>query len=281
MPRKGVKDEKKQPKNEFPGFSEKESTGPDPLAQPENVKIREGTGKSAPSENVSKGGIKMVKAKKEKLKEDERDPEEIEKQDEDPEKKPEVEKQGDENPEDKVEPEMEKEEDLSDLDEDEKKTYRALKARVKKVKKGEGLPQNPEEAATEAADAGHSATSKPVIESKPDIFVPPSEVEGDREQDIPNQELGKSAKPDLTKSPLFVNVTKQLEGIKAALSKKVDDLEKSVNDRLKNIHSDMEKIEKFYQGSFYKAASDEVGPEGLNAMPITKQIEKGKARFSS
>uniref|UniRef100_A0A6M3XX30 Uncharacterized protein n=1 Tax=viral metagenome TaxID=1070528 RepID=A0A6M3XX30_9ZZZZ len=253
MPRKGVKDEKKQPKNEFPGFAEKESTGPDPLAQPENVKIREGTGNSAPSENVSKGGIKMAKFKKEKLKENEEDKEEIEKQ----------------------------EEDLSDLDEDEKKTYRALKARVKKVKKGEGLPQNPEEAATEAADAGHSTTPKPVIESKPDIFVPPSEVEGDREQDIPNQELGKSAKPDLTKSPLFVNVTKQLEGIKAALSKKVDDLEKSVNDRLKNIHSDMEKIEKFYQGSFYKAASDEVGPEGLNAMPITKQIEKGKARFSS
>src|SRR3972149_6595827 len=89
----------------------------------------------------------------------------------------------------------------------------------------------------------------------------------------------KKYKTNLMKSPLFVSITKQMDSMQETLSRKVEALEKSVSDRLKNIKKDVEKIEKFYSQSFYKAASEEVNPEGIQAQSISKQIADGKVRF--
>jgi hypothetical protein len=156
-----------------------------------------------------------------------------------------------------------------DDDEEEKK-------KKKKAKKGEGHAVSPEESGAASDSAEHSTSPGMGVPSTQNVFTPPSSVSGKREQETP---MGKSVEPDLTKSPLFVNISKQMESLQEALSTKVDALEKSVNDRLGNIKKDMEKVEKFYEQSFYKAAGENVGPEALQSLSIAKQIENGTVRF--
>jgi len=166
---------------------------------------------------------------------------------------------------------IEKAED--DEDEEDKEDESSKK---KKAKKGAGS-LSPEESEAAGASEGHTTTPGLGVPSKPqDVFVPSSTVEGKREQSTP---MGKSVNTDLLKSPLFVNLTKQMDAMQDALTKKVDAIQKSVEDRMKNIKSDMEKIEKFYSQSFHKAISEEVGPEGIQSQSISKQIESGKIRI--
>lgn len=193
----------------------------------------------------------------------------------------EVEKAKDEDKKDDKEVEKAKtedDEDLSEMSEDEKKAYKALKGKVKpKLVKSEGSSLSPAEAGAKGASDSNTISSGASVPSKPqDVFVPQSSIHVSGEQKTP---MGKS----INDSPVFVNLTKQLDSMQAVLSTKVEALEKSVNDRMSNIKKDMEKIEKFYSGSFYKATSEGVGPEGktVQAENFSKQISDGKVRYSN
>lgn len=210
----------------------------------------------------------MVKTKKESVPEDEEkacktedgEPSEEEK------KKSKAKKEGDEDMEKTEETEEEKDVDMDD-DEDDKK----------KKKSADASGQNPEQAGNDSDNASHSMSPGQGVPSTQDVFVPSSDVDASRDQETP---MGKSVNPDLLKSPLFKQLSSQIDGIREAVSKKLDAVEKSVNDRLSNVMKDMGKIEKFYEKSFYKMHGEDVSPEGTKAEPISKQIESGKVRFS-
>lgn len=146
----------------------------------------------------------------------------------------------------------------------------------KKAKKAAGQSLNPEESASQSTTPEHTTTPGEVVGGKQNVFVPSSSVDGKREQETP---MGKGFEPDLQKSPLFVNISKQLEAMQAAMETKVEALQKSVDDRMKNIKSDVEKLEKFYSGSFYKAASEEVGPESIKQESFAKMLAEGKVKY--
>jgi len=176
----------------------------------------------------------------------------------------------------KEEEEVKKEEGM-DMDEEEEESEGKKKKKKKEAKKGEGSSLSPAESVQVGNQDPHTITPNFAVPSQgQDIFVPQSQVSVSREQSTP---MGKSVEPDLTKSPLFLNLSSQIDGIRDSVSKKVESLEKSVNDRLNNISKDMEKIEKFYNQSFYKAINENVAPEGTQAQSISKQISDGNVRF--
>lgn len=232
----------------------------------------------------------MVKAKKERLKENEDAEDEKPQEEEDMEKKKPVQtyKEGEADPDfkpsmqkaDEAEDQTEEETNGEPEEEDEDEEMKAKKK--KKVYKTDGLAINPEESAEQSQTAEHTTTTDSVINTRQNVFVPSSGIQVARTQETPMgvvPAIKKSATADLMKSPLFISITKQMDSMQEALSNKVAALEKSVSDRLKNIKTDVEKIEKFYSGSFYKAASEEVNPEGIQAQTISKQIEAGKVRY--
>ena len=143
--------------------------------------------------------------------------------------------------------------------------------------KGEGNSQNPEEASTASDSAGNSTSPGMGVPSTQNVFVPQSNVNVAREQSTPMDGMHKEI--DFTKSPLFLKMSDKFDELQKVMASKLEAVEKSVNDRLKNLKSDMEKAEKFYGQSFYKATSEGVGPEGLKQNTISKQIEDGKVRY--
>jgi len=177
-----------------------------------------------------------------------------------------------------------KEVDMDDDEEDEDDSEEEKERLKRKKKKGKKAVEddkedvkktgNPEEEGAKAAASGTITPGDPM--APPQVFVPTSNVTVSSEHVTP---MGKSVEPDLLKSPLWVGINKQLESMQDTLGKKVDSLQKSVDDRLKNIKTDMEKIEKFYSQSFYKAAAEETGPEGLKMESFSKQLERGEIRF--
>jgi len=238
----------------------------DPLSQPERDTGR-GIGEKKKKsrkmfKEMTEGGFKMEKKKViDEEVEKQEDKEEVEKEpaEEEAEKKKEV-----------SEDEVEKSEDSDEEEEDEEE-------KKKKAMKGESGGDNPEEDTSDATTPVNTITPEMSVPSAPqDVFVPPSSIDVAREQVTP---MGKSVNPDLMKSPLYKSLSVQIDGIREAVSKKVDALEKSVNDRLNNVLKDMDKIETFYKQSFYKAIDDGVGPEGIQSQSISKQIEAGKVRF--
>lgn len=147
----------------------------------------------------------------------------------------------------------EDDEDLSDMNEDEKKSYAALKSKVKKKLLKSGNSVNPQESAEQSESAEHTT---------------------------------KSVKMNLEKSPLYVSLSKQLENMEKAWDSKISALEKSQNDRLDNIKKGMaeikateEKMEKFYKQPLYKSAVDAMGPEAVKVGSIQEQKEAGKVRY--
>jgi len=165
-------------------------------------------------------------------------------------------------------PEEKAMEEVDEEDDDKKKK--------KKAKKAAGA-ESPSEDAASATDDNSTLSPGASVPSTPqDVFVPQSGISVAREQSTP---MGKSVEPDLLKSPLFVNLSKQLDGIREAVSNKITALEKSVNDRLNNVLKDMDKIEKFYKQSFYKAIDENVAPESVQRQSISKQIADGEVRY--
>lgn len=155
----------------------------------------------------------------------------------------------------------------------------------KKAKKGEGGGESPEEGAEAGAEATNTVTPGDMTGAKQDVMVPPSSVNVPETQTFP---ADKSADATAMKSPVYVALKKDYDALKQELAvatkdmreataKKLDAVEKSVADRLANIQK---AVDKFYSQSFYKAAGESVGPEGTQQLPIEKQLENGKARFS-
>lgn len=145
--------------------------------------------------------------------------------------------------------------------------------------KAEGSAVDPAESGAASNVSPNTLTPGYAVPDKAQhVLVPQSSINVSREQVTP---MSKSADVDLTKSPLFNNISKQMNDLQATLGNKVEALEKSVNDRLKNIKGDMEKIEKFYSQSFYKAAGENVGPEAVLRKGISEQIKDGAVRYSN
>ena len=256
-------------------FMQPTATSTDPLAQSEKVLGEEtNIDRFSVINKTNKGELEMAKKKviDEEIEAPE-DSEEEKKLKKEEEEKPDKEELEKESEDDKEELDKENEEEETAEDEDSEED----KKKKKKLKKEEGDGESPEDDTESATDANSTITPNLSVPSQgQDVFVPPSDVNVSREQETP---MGKSVNPDLMKSPLFVSLSSQIDGIRDAVGKKVDALEKSVNDRLNNVLKDMAKIEKFYKQSFYKAIDENVAPESTINVPISKQIEEGKIRF--
>lgn len=181
------------------------------------------------------------------------------------------------------EEETKKSEDLSDETDDKEETEEEKKK--KKAKKGEAGGENPEEEA-QASTTGSASTSPGMgVPSTQNIFVPQSNINvgGTSTGQSPSEThySGKSVQPDLMKSPLFVQLNKQLDEMKKASEKKLEAMEKSMTDRLANITKTLAKVEEFYNKPLYKGFAENVNPEAVQRKTISKQLEDGKVRFSS
>lgn len=150
------------------------------------------------------------------------------------------------------------------------------------AQKGTGSSENPEESATEGADSTHSTTSMPVINTKQDVFNPPSGVNTGRNATgtTPGQESysGKSANLDLMKSPLYAELSKSIAGMQKALNVRIEAMEKSVADRLVNVQK---ALDKWNTQSLYKGFDENNNPEAVMQKGITEQIRDGKVRYSN
>lgn len=186
--------------------------------------------------------------------------------------------------EDKVDKELEDEEDEEEDEEEEKKKKSKKK---KEMVKGEGT--NPEEDTSSATDA-NSTISPGNPASTQDVFVPSSSVSTGREAnhaaatgEAPSEvSYGKSAEPDLLKSPLYLEISKGLSSLQESMSKKLEAVEKSVNDRVANLQKALGEVEKFYKSPMYKAVSENSGAEALKKeSSVAEQIAKGQVRFSN
>lgn len=146
-----------------------------------------------------------------------------------------------------------------------------------------------EESPSESAEAGkkdsNTVTPGKMTGKPQNVFVPPTNIPGNRmgSGSSPGQEhyQGKSFEGDFQKSPLYVEMSKQMDNMSSAFSKKMDAVEKSVNDRMANILKMMEKIDKFNQSSFNKAYTENLTEKGIESEGVEKALKEGKARFAS
>lgn len=229
----------------------------------------------------SKEDDDMPKEEKEKLKtKKEEENEDVEKAHEEPD--------GDEAPKEKKkakkekkddEQEVEKEEELDDEEEDPKE-----KKKTKKGSEGSGL--DPEEDAADNDSDGNTTSPGAGVPSNQHVAFGPKtgDVGRNASGTTPGQEsyAGKSVSPELMKSPLFLELDGQIEGMKKAFDHKLDALNKSMNDRLANIQKGIDKVENFYKKApLYKAVEDSVGAEAAVKKGIKEQIAEGKVRYSN
>jgi hypothetical protein len=159
----------------------------------------------------------------------------------------------------KEDDEDEDEEPLTPEEEEEaRKMYRRYKAQ-----KGELGGESPSEQATAATQAGATITPGALTPSPPQhVYVPTTGVVGSRIASAPKTTgvspsdvtySGKSVNPDLLKSPLFVELNKSIDGIRMTMSKKLEAIEKSLNDRLANLNKTLIAVESFYEQPFFKS----------------------------
>jgi len=185
-------------------------------------------------------------------------------------------------PEKPEEEETKKSEDLSDETDDKEETEEEKK---KKAKKGEQGGENPEEEAQASTTGGASTSPGMGVPSTQNVFVPQSNINvgGTSTGQSPSEThySGKSASTDLMKSPLFVNINKQLDEMRKSYEKKLTAMEKSMTDRLANITKTLKNVEEFYNKPLYKGFAENTNPEAIRSKTISKQIEDGKVRFSS
>lgn len=180
-----------------------------------------------------------------------------------------------------AEPEMEKEAFEGKETEEEESEEEKKK---KKAEKGALGGENPEELVQESQTAGNTISPGAGTPSQSQhVLVPQSQISVSREQHTPMDGMHKSANPDLLKSPLFLNITKQMEALQDAMTSKMEAMEKSISDRLANMKKELatteEGLKKFYEQSFHKALGENVAPEATQQVTISKQLEDGKVRF--
>ena len=152
-------------------------------------------------------------------------------------------------------------------------------------KKGAESGEDPAQAGSSGADANSSISPGASTPSQPqNTFSPQSQVSTGREsgsagmagQTPSDVHYGKSV--NLTKSPLYVELNKQLSVMQKELNKRVEAMEKSVAARISNLQKSMDKVEKFYQQPFYKAAKDNTAVEQATKPQLAETIQK-QARF--
>jgi hypothetical protein len=189
-------------------------------------------------------------------------------------------------PEAKPEEELKKEEGMDEEEEETEEEKKKKKSKLK-AKKGEGLSENPEESAASGADGNSTISPGAIVPGKgQNVFVPQSSIKVSREQETP---MGKSAEPDLMKSPVYLGIMKQLDGMQEAIVKKTEAMgaaiQKSMEDRLANTKKEVDnmvnQMQKFYNQPMYKALGENVAPEGAKSETVSEQIAKGKVRFSN
>lgn len=176
-------------------------------------------------------------------------------------------------------------------EEDEEKYQKLYRKRCKKKKEVDLDEEEPddetlekeEENPEQAAERAETITDKPVIGQNQNVFVPQTQVEGEREATgkEPGQESysGKSARVDLRKSPLFLELSGKISQLDRNVKLRLDSIEKSVKDRVDDINKTTEKLEEFYKQPFYKAISENVAPEATLKKSIKEQIDEGQIRY--
>jgi hypothetical protein len=175
---------------------------------------------------------------------------------------------------------LKKEDEDDETEEEEEETEEEARK-----SEGSSLGQTPQESAESSSTDEHTTTPGKMTGKPQNVFTPQSGIPGNRMGTgrSPSEITysGKSVEPDLMKSPLFVELSGEIEDLQKAVAKKVDAIEKSVSDRLDNIQKSVEKIEKFYKQPFYKAIDENVSPESTTRKSIEKQLEDGKIRFTA
>jgi type I site-specific restriction-modification system R (restriction) subunit len=177
---------------------------------------------------------------------------------------------------------------MEELENDEEEDESGKKKKKKTVK-GELGGENPAEQACEANTAGNTISPNAGVPSTQQILANNSGIHVGREansvsgysQAPSDVSYGKSVNPDLLKeSPLYVGLSKEFEALQSTISKKLDSVEKSFNDRIANMQKKLEIIESFGKQPFYKSINENVNPEAVMSESISTQIAKGKVRYS-
>lgn len=273
-------------------FMPQEATGVDPLSQPAVVKGEPQDTATVPASQKLPEDQDVLGKQSELEDEDKED--EMAKETLKEDKKPTDEEgnliKAEEKPEDE-ETKRCKMEDLDDEDddsekEDEELTEEEKKKKKKKAKKGDGSGESPEEDTASATDDNSSTSPGMGVPSTQNVFVPNSNITVPgtvASGDTPSESTfsGKSVRTNLMKSPLFVNINKQLDEMRKSYEKKLTAMEKSMADRLTNITKTLKNVEEFYNKPLYKGFAENVNPEAVRSKTISKQLEDGKVRFSN
>ena len=248
----------------------------------------------AQEKSIDKEANKMGKACKIRIKEDEDDikrkatkedeDEEIEKkpvkmvdgkmikEDEDEAGKKKMRKEEEEEDEDAVEEKILKEDEDDDEEEDEEEEESTEKKKKKKTRKGELGGEDPEEQSETAASGSPKVPSKVTTDTSNNTGVT-----GERTatgKPTPSETTYKST--ELMKSPLFVELDKQLKSMTKSFEQRLDDMEKSIKTRMVNLQKTVSKVEEFYNKPFYKDV-DSSAPGTDNT--ISKKIKDGTVRY--
>ena len=177
----------------------------------------------------------------------------------------------------KVDMDEDEEVEKSEDEEDDKET----------TKKGSEGGENPEEDTSASTQAGSSTSPNMGVPSTQNVMHGSSGIAGARmatgNSNSPSSisYAGKSASMDLQKSPLFVELSKQIAELNNSVTAKLSAVEKSVNDRVANLNKSVEKVEAFYKQPFYKAVNENVSAEGVLSKGIQAQIDEGKVRYTN
>lgn len=205
--------------------------------------------------------------------------------------KPEMEKAPVEEDEEKLR--MKKEDEEDEETEEEKKKKKMKKAEEdeedEETEKGELGGENPQEDTASATDANSTLSPNAGVPSTQNVFVPQSNVRVSREsssgssmgQSPSEVSYGKSANTDLLKSPLYTQLSSQIEALKKSFEKKLEAIDKSMSDRVENLQKTAKQIEAFYKQPLYKSIDEDAAAEsGFAKKSIKEQIDAGKVNFS-
>jgi hypothetical protein len=187
------------------------------------------------------------------------------------------------------ETEMEDEEKAMDEEEDSDSKKKKKKSEDEEdVEKGEG--ETPEQSAADSNTEGQTASPGAGVPSRQNVAHGQSSVPSN--MNASNGSMGgqspsevsysKSGQPDMTKSPLYVQLSKQIGSMEQAVLKKFASVEQTVNARIDNMMKELAKAEdnlkKFYGNGLHKAASDNNAPESTDA-PADRKSEKKEKQY--
>jgi ATP-dependent Clp protease ATP-binding subunit ClpA len=196
---------------------------------------------------------------------------------------PEEEKLEEEEQKKKMKKSEEKEELCSECHEPKEKCKCAIK--------GEAHEQTPSEGADASNQSGNTISPNAGTPSTQNVFIPQSGINVGRNSTSGTAQMGqspsdvhytgKSASLDLIKSPLFNEITNKLNNLQKSNEKKLDSIEKSMNDRIANLTKLLEKVEKAIQFQaeqpLYKGFNEPIAKDES----FTKKLKDGQVKYSN